>query len=89
MFTCLNNDAAIEETITAFLRVENIQRKTFVDYSLVHPDTINHIAEKLYLMKHLLSHLRSLALQLCLVLVGWGKEIVNRVKPYCKGIIVR
>lgn len=46
IFTCLGDDAAIEETIEAAAK-GNIKGKLFVDCSTVHPDTTTMLAKSI------------------------------------------
>ena len=46
IFTCVGDDAAIQETIATAVK-ENVQGKLFVDCSTVHPDTTNELAKTL------------------------------------------
>jgi 3-hydroxyisobutyrate dehydrogenase-like beta-hydroxyacid dehydrogenase len=45
IFTCLGDDAAVNETIDSALK-GNVKGKLFVDCSTVHPDTTNALAKK-------------------------------------------
>ena len=47
IFTCVSNDAAIEETIDSALKVPESKNKLFVDCSTVHPDCTNKLADKI------------------------------------------
>ncbi|TKA31426.1 hypothetical protein B0A50_02273 [Salinomyces thailandicus] len=44
IFTCVGDDAALEETITTALQSPAASGKLFVDCSTVHPDTTNRLA---------------------------------------------
>lgn len=46
IFTCVANDAAIQDTIATAVK-ENVQGKLFVDCSTVDPDTTNELAKTL------------------------------------------
>lgn len=95
IFLCLGDDTAVEETFKSILQSTNITGKLFVDCSTVHPDTSRKISEQLE------SHGASFvacpvfgappiadAGKLICVLAG-RKEAVQRVKPYCAGVMGR
>lgn len=95
IFTCLGDDAAIRETVSAVCELPNIKGKLFVDCSTVHPDTTNAIA------KSFSTHGAEFvacpvfgapamadAGQLICVLAG-PRESVAKVLPYCKGVMGR
>jgi len=44
IFTCLRDDAAIEDTVATMMK-GNVKGKLFVDCSTVHPDTTNTLAK--------------------------------------------
>lgn len=94
VFTCLGDDAAIKDTIAAAVK-GNVKGKLFVDCSTIHPDTTNMLA------KSIQGHGAELVAcpvfgapamadngQLVCVLAGPGSS-VERVKPYCKGVMGR
>ncbi|KAL1959751.1 hypothetical protein VTO42DRAFT_1337 [Malbranchea cinnamomea] len=95
VFTCLGDDAAVEETLNKALESTDISGKLFVDCSTVHPDTTRRIASLLD------SRGASFvacpvfgappvaeAGQLVCVLAG-PREAVERVKPFCAGVMGR
>lgn len=45
IFTCVGDDAAIKDTISAALKAGDVKGKIFVDCSTVHPDTTAELAE--------------------------------------------
>jgi 3-hydroxyisobutyrate dehydrogenase-like beta-hydroxyacid dehydrogenase len=51
IFSCLSNDAAVEETIKTAL-ARDIKGKVIVDCSTIHPDTTKTIAESTELLNH-------------------------------------
>ncbi|KAI4176731.1 MAG: hypothetical protein LQ343_000824 [Gyalolechia ehrenbergii] len=95
IFTCLGDDAAIKETVSTISEIPNIKGKLFVDCSTVHPDTTNEIAESF--AAHAAEFVAcpvfgapaiADAGQLVCVLAG-PKESVEKVLPYCKGVMGR
>lgn len=94
IFTCVGDDAAINETIEAALQ-GNVKNKLFVDCSTVHPDTTEALAKKItdkggefVACPVFGAPAMADAGQLVCVLAG-PKELVEKVKPYCKGVIGR
>ena len=94
IFTCVGDDAAINETIDAALK-SNTKGKLFVDCSTVHPDTTEGLAKKITgadaeFVACPVFGAPAMADngQLVCVLAG-PKESVERVKPYTKGVIGR
>ena len=94
VFICLGDDAAVKDTINHIVKGD-IKGKLLVDCSTVHPDTTKHISEAIE------GHGGSFvacpvfgapamadAGQLVCVLAG-KKEEVEKVKPYCKGVMGR
>lgn len=92
IFTCVGDDAAINETIDSALKGDT-KGKLFVDCSTVHPDTTEGLAKKI-----IAAGAEFVACpvfgapamadngQLVCVIAG-PKESVERVKPYTKGVI--
>jgi 3-hydroxyisobutyrate dehydrogenase-like beta-hydroxyacid dehydrogenase len=94
IFTCVGDDAAINETIDTALK-GNAKGKLFVDCSTVHPDTTEGLATKI--TAHGAEFVACPVFgapamadngQLVCVLAG-PKESVEKVKPYTKGVIGR
>jgi len=94
IFTCVGDDAAINETIDTALK-GNAKGKLFVDCSTVHPDTTEGLAEKI--TAHGAEFVACPVFgapamadngQLVCVLAG-PKESVEKAKPYTKGVIGR
>jgi 3-hydroxyisobutyrate dehydrogenase-like beta-hydroxyacid dehydrogenase len=94
IFTCVGDDAAINETIDTALK-GNAKGKLFVDCSTVHPDTTEGLAAKI--TAHGAEFVACPVFgapamadngQLVCVLAG-PKESVEKVKPYTKGVIGR
>lgn len=97
IFTCLSNDAAIEETINTALSSspEAAKGKLFVDCSTVHPDTTNKLAQTINsagaeFVACPVFGAPAMADngQLVCVLAG-PKPQVDRVLPFCKGVMGR
>ncbi|KXT05020.1 hypothetical protein AC578_10323 [Pseudocercospora eumusae] len=95
IFTCVSNDAAIEETIDAALKVPEAKGKLFVDCSTVHPDTTDKLAKTIHeagaqLVASPVFGAPAMADngQLVCVLAG-PKALVDKVLPYCKGVMGR
>lgn len=91
IFTCLSNDQALRETITASL--PHAKNKLFVDCSTVHPDTTTEIASTL--SANGASFIASPVFgapamaetgQVICVLAGPSSSI-SRVKPFTTGVI--
>lgn len=96
-FTCLANDAALEETFHSLLDTPNldIAGKLFVDCSTVHPQTTRRLSS--LLARHGASFVAcpvfgappaAEAGQLVCVLAG-DPAHVERVKPYLEGVVGR
>ncbi|CAK4034842.1 related to gamma hydroxybutyrate dehydrogenase [Lecanosticta acicola] len=95
IFTCVSNDQAIEETISAALQSPESKGKLFVDCSTVHPDTTDKLAKKINgagaeFVANPVFGAPAMADsgQLVCVLAG-PKAQVDRVLPYCKGVMGR
>lgn len=95
IFSCLSNDAAIEETIDAALKVPEAKGKLFVDCSTIHPDTTNKLAKTINdagaeFVANPVFGAPAMADsgQLVCVLAG-PKAQVDRVRAYCKGVMGR
>jgi 3-hydroxyisobutyrate dehydrogenase-like beta-hydroxyacid dehydrogenase len=94
IFTCVGDDAAINDTIDAALK-GSTKGKLFVDCSTVHPDTTEGLAKK---CKDAGAEFVACPVfgapamadsgQLVCVLAG-SKESVEKVKPYTKGVMGR
>ncbi|KAK4696868.1 hypothetical protein P7C71_g1113, partial [Lecanoromycetidae sp. Uapishka_2] len=94
IFTCLGDDAAISDTIAAAVK-GNVKGKLFVDCSTVHPDTTNMLAKSIQgqgaeMVACPVFGAPAMADngQLICVLAG-PASAVERVKPYCKGVMGR
>ncbi|KAE8444007.1 hypothetical protein EG329_001136 [Mollisiaceae sp. DMI_Dod_QoI] len=94
IFTCVGDDAAINETIDAALEV-NTKGKLFVDCSTVHPETSEELAKKVtnsgaefVACPVFGAPAMADAGQLVCVLAG-PKDSVEKVKPYTKGVMGR
>ena len=94
IFTCLGDDAAITDTISAAVKGD-VKGKLFVDCSTVHPDTTNMLAESIQgqgaeMVACPVFGAPAMADngQLVCVLAG-PKSAVEKVKPYCKGVMGR
>lgn len=94
IFTCVGDDAAINDTIDAALK-SSTKGKLFVDCSTVHPATTEELAKKLTdsgaeFVACPVFGAPAMADngQLVCVLAG-PKESVEKVKPYTKGVIGR
>ncbi|KAF2159324.1 hypothetical protein M409DRAFT_71102 [Zasmidium cellare ATCC 36951] len=95
IFTCVANDAAIEESIDTALKVPESKGKLFVDCSTIHPDTTNKIAKTItsagaHFVANPVFGAPAMADsgQLVCVLAGPKKD-VECVKPYCTGVMGR
>ncbi|MCJ1410970.1 hypothetical protein MMC19_005058 [Ptychographa xylographoides] len=94
IFTCLGDDAAITDTISTAVKGD-VAGKLFVDCSTVHPDTTTQLAQAVE--AHGAGFVACPVFgapamaengQLVCVLAG-PKALVDRVKPYCKGVMGR
>ncbi|MCJ1335566.1 hypothetical protein MMC09_000838 [Bachmanniomyces sp. S44760] len=95
IFTCLGDDAAIQDTIDQALKVENVKGKLFVDCSTVHPNTTNSLAKSIESKGASFvacpvfgAPAMAESGQLVCVLAGPGPS-VEKVKPYCAGVMGR
>lgn len=95
IFTCVANDAAIEETMDAALKVPESKGKLFVDCSTVHPDCTNKLDKTISaagadFVANPVFGAPAMADsgQLVCVLAGPKKD-VDRVLPYCSGVMGR
>ncbi|KAL8937285.1 MAG: hypothetical protein Q9216_004501 [Gyalolechia sp. 2 TL-2023] len=95
IFTCLSDDAAIQETVSTLSKIPNIKGKLFVDCSTVHPNTTKAIAEsfathdaEFVACPVFGAPAMADAGQLICVLAG-PRESVEKVLPYCKGVMSR
>lgn len=94
IFTCVGDDAAINETIDAALQ-EDVTGKLFVDCSTVHPDTTNALASRITAAGAEFvacpvfgAPAMADAGKLICILAG-PKESVEKVKPFTKGVMGR
>jgi 3-hydroxyisobutyrate dehydrogenase-like beta-hydroxyacid dehydrogenase len=94
IFLCLGDDTAVEDTITSAMQ-GNVKDKLFVDCSTVHPDTTSRVAKALVeCSAHFVAcpvfgaPAMAEAGQLLCVLSG-PKEQVDKVKPFCEGVMGR
>ena len=94
IFTCLGDDAAIKDTITAALKGD-VKGKLFVDCSMVHPDTTNMLAKAIQGQSAEMVACPVFGAppmadsgQLVCVLAG-PSSAVKQVIPYCKGVMGR
>ena len=94
VFTCVGDDKAIEETINTALK-SNAKGKLFVDCSTVHPDTTDKLAKTIngagaefVACPVFGAPAMADSGQLVCVLAG-PKAQVERVKPYCQGVMGR
>ncbi|KAF4637284.1 hypothetical protein G7Y89_g808 [Cudoniella acicularis] len=94
IFTCVGNDAAINETIDEALEGD-IKGKLFVDCSTVHPETTEGLAKKItgaggefVACPVFGAPAMAESGQLVCVLAG-PKQSVEKVKPYTKGVMGR
>ncbi|EHY59042.1 hypothetical protein HRR83_001688 [Exophiala dermatitidis] len=97
IFYCLGDDAAVLSTLEQILSTpEGIQNKILVDCSTVHPDTT---AQENKLIKEKGGRFVGCPVfgapamadsgQLICVLAGEDVDAVDKVKPYCKGVMGR
>jgi 3-hydroxyisobutyrate dehydrogenase-like beta-hydroxyacid dehydrogenase len=94
VFTCVADDAAINQTIDSALK-SNVKGKLFVDCSTVHPDTTEAVAKKLtasgagfVACPVFGAPAMAEAGQLVCVLAG-PNELTEKAKPYCQGVMGR
>jgi len=94
IFTCVGDDAAINETIDSAI-LGDVKGKVFVDCSTVHPDTTNALAKRVTgkgaeFVACPVFGAPAMADngQLVCVLAG-PKELVEKIKPYTKGVMGR
>lgn len=94
VFTCVGDDAAINDTIDQALQGD-IKGKVFVDCSTVHPDTTEALAKKItekgaefVACPVFGAPAMADAGQLVCVLAG-PNDAVEKVKPYCEGVMGR
>ncbi|RMZ06676.1 hypothetical protein D0864_02173 [Hortaea werneckii] len=96
IFTCVGDDAAIEETISTALQTPAAAKgKLFVDCSTVHPDTTNKLAQTINAAGASFvacpvfgAPAAADSGNLVCVLAGPAEEVA-RVKPFCKGVMGR
>ena len=95
IFTCVGDDAAIEDTIDTALKAPEAKERLFVDCSTIHPDTTNKLAEKIngigaefVACPVFGAPAMADSGNLITVLAG-PKAQVDRVKPFCKGVMAR
>lgn len=94
IFTCVGDDKAINATIDEALK-GSVKGKLFVDCSTIHPDTTEDLTKKITAAGAEFvacpvfgAPAMADAGQLVCVLAG-PKTSVEKVKPYCKGVIGR
>lgn len=94
IFTCVGDDAAIQETIDAALK-ENVKGKLFVDCSTVHPDTTRKLGKEVVeagaefvACPVFGAPAMADSGQLVCVLAG-PSSAVDKIKAYCKGVMGR
>ena len=94
IFTCVGNDAAINETIDSALQAD-VKGKVFVECSTIHPDTSEALAKKItssgaefVACPVFGAPAMADAGQLVCVL-GGPKSSVQKALPYCKGVMAR
>jgi 3-hydroxyisobutyrate dehydrogenase-like beta-hydroxyacid dehydrogenase len=95
IFTCLGDDAAMQETIASALKTGSVKNKLFVDCSTIHPDTTNAISKQ---VTDAGAHFVAMPVfgapamadsgQLVCVIAG-PKELVEKVKPFTTGVMGR
>ncbi|EFR04591.1 6-phosphogluconate dehydrogenase [Nannizzia gypsea CBS 118893] len=93
IFICLGDDPAVEITIDTAMNSTDVKGKLFVDCSTVHPDTTRRLAQLLESAGASFTACpvfgapsAAEAGQLVCVLAG-RKESVDRVKPFCTGVM--
>jgi 3-hydroxyisobutyrate dehydrogenase-like beta-hydroxyacid dehydrogenase len=94
IFICLGDDTAVETTLTKAIQ-GNVEGKLFVDCSTIHPDTTNKVARA---VEEQGAHFVACPVfgapamadsgQLLCVLAGPAEQ-VDKVKPYCGGVMGR
>lgn len=94
IFVCLGDDAAVQSNIKEALK-SDVKGKLFVDCSTIHPDTTASIAKSIeeagasfVACPVFGAPAMADAGQLVCVLAG-SKDAVEKVKPYCKGVMGR
>ncbi|KAF7509196.1 hypothetical protein GJ744_008256 [Endocarpon pusillum] len=94
IFLCLGHDIAVQDTLTQATRGD-VKGKLFVDCSTVHPETTDKVAKAVeaksaYFVACPVFGAPAMADagQLVCVLAGL-QEQVDRVKPYCEGVMGR
>jgi len=95
IFICVGDDKAVEETINTALKESGVKGKLFVDCSTIHPDTTDKVAKTVldsgneFVASPVFgAPAMAEAGQLVCVLAG-PKAAVEKVKPFCKGVIGR
>ncbi|KAM5465660.1 hypothetical protein MauCBS54593_006435 [Microsporum audouinii] len=95
VFICLGDDAAVESTIDDALKSTEVKGKLFVDCSTIHPDKTRRLAQLLETSGASFAACPVFgapamadAGQLICVLAG-RKQSVDRVKPFCTGVMGR
>ncbi|KLJ05727.1 hypothetical protein EMPG_10817 [Blastomyces silverae] len=95
IFICLSDDNAVTETLQTAVSTCNISGKLFIDCSTVHPDTTRRAANLVESHGGLFVACPVFgtppvadAGQLICVLAG-KRELVERVKPFCAGVMGR
>ena len=95
IFTCLGDDAAVQDTISTCLKDSDVKGKLFVDCSTIHPDTTNALAKQItdagaefVAMPVFGAPAMADAGQLVCVMAG-PTELVKKVKPFTTGVMGR
>lgn len=92
IFSCLSNDAAVEEAFDAILKVGHVKGKLFVDCSTIHPDTTENLANRVVeagadFVASPVFGAPPMADAGQLIFVPAGpKKAVDRLRPYIKGV---
>jgi 3-hydroxyisobutyrate dehydrogenase-like beta-hydroxyacid dehydrogenase len=94
IFTCVGDDAAMNETIDSALKVD-IKGKLFVDCSTVHPDTTNALAKRItasgaeFVACPVFGAPAMADSGQLICLVAGPKAATEKVMPYTKGVMGR
>jgi 3-hydroxyisobutyrate dehydrogenase-like beta-hydroxyacid dehydrogenase len=94
IFTCVGDDAAVQETIDSALK-SNVKGKLFVDCSTVHPDTTNALSKKItasgaeFVACPVFGAPAMADNGQLVCLVAGPKTATEKVMPYTKGVMGR
>ncbi|KAL9621265.1 MAG: hypothetical protein Q9160_004286 [Pyrenula sp. 1 TL-2023] len=95
IFICLGADDSVQEAIDTAIKSGNVKGKLFVDCSTIHPDTTSMISKAIETQGAAFvaspvfgAPAMADSGQLVFVLAG-PKAEVEKVKPYCKGVMGR